>query len=617
MSSSMTAFSVGSESYSGNVSSPWPFFTQPDFATFASLYVNDTGATLLSWTPLVEGDTNRADWGTYSTVMYPEWATKDTATIPPVIFPFNKGDKGLWAPIWQTATTGTSVDVSIINFDLMSSLSVLAKSIEEVALNTDAMSKQVLSPSLSPHQLEELFGTSLDGSAGAKDGIPSTILVTPIYADFASTPRVTGTILAVLPWTTFFQGILHPSQPKAHVVVSDSGGKLCGKNFTSDESSSFTIEIDGEDATYIGSGAFYESKYAAHGISASFGELFTTGDYSCQYTVTIYPSSEAYEATSNSNAAWAWTVAVVAAILLVAGVFLAYDSIVLTKQQKTIDSNAKTTAIVSSLFPADVRDRLLGKQKQSKNNKSSTIGMSNGTIETSKFRLKSYLAEEDVCDEPLTTPEGAKMNHLDDAKVKEALLGADVYDTKPIAELFPNTTVLFADIAGFTAWSSVREPTQVFTLLETVYRAFDTIAKRRHVFKVETVGDCYVAVTGLPEPRKDHAISMAKFARECLDKFNELSKQLEISLGPDTGDLALRTGLHSGPVTAGVLRGDKSRFQLFGATVNTAARVEATGMRNLVHISSDTAQLLMEGGKEHWVKKRADIVTAKVRTWTS
>jgi class 3 adenylate cyclase len=72
-----------------------------------------------------------------------------------------------------------------------------------------------------------------------------------------------------------------------------------------------------------------------------------------------------------------------------------------------------------------------------------------------------------------------------------------MYGTKPIADLFPNTTIMFADIAGFTAWSSVREPSQVFTLLETVYSAFDAIAKRRKVFKVETVGDCYVAVTGL------------------------------------------------------------------------------------------------------------------------
>jgi hypothetical protein len=120
-----------------------------------------------------------------------------------------------------------------------------------------------------------------------------------------------------------------------------------------------------------------------------------------------------------------------------------------------------------------------------------------------------------------------------------------------------------------------------------------------------------VAVTGLPEPRKDHAIAMARFSRECLEKFNELAKQLEITLGPDTGDLAMRAGLHSGPVTAGVLRGDKSRFQLFGDTVNTAARVESTGQRNKVHLSHDTAELLVAAGKPHWIKKRAEMVNAK------
>ena len=62
---------------------------------------------------------------------------------------------------------------------------------------------------------------------------------------------------------------------------------------------------------------------------------------------------------------------------------------------------------------------------------------------------------------------------------------------KPIADLFLNVTVMFGDISGFTAWSSVREPAQVFTLLEQIYSAFDSIAKKKKIFKVETIGDCY------------------------------------------------------------------------------------------------------------------------------
>ena len=179
----------------------------------------------------------------------------------------------------------------------------------------------------------------------------------------------------------------------------------------------------------------------------------------------------------------------------------------------------------------------------------------------------------------------------------------------PIADLFLNCTVLFADISGFTSWSSERSPGQVFVLLETIYGAFDRIADRRGVFKVETIGDCYMAVTGLPNPKKDHALTMAKFARDCRDEMNALTKSLEITLG--TSDLTMRFGMHSGQVTAGVLRGQKSRFQLFGDTVNTAARMESTGIRNRIHISEETARLLTESGKDQWLTPREETVQAK------
>jgi class 3 adenylate cyclase len=90
---------------------------------------------------------------------------------------------------------------------------------------------------------------------------------------------------------------------------------------------------------------------------------------------------------------------------------------------------------------------------------------------------------------------------------------------------------------------------------------------------------------------------MAKFATDILNVIHKLTCMLEVTLGPDTGDLTLRIGMHSGPVTAGVLRGERARFQLFGDTMNTAARMEQTGTKDKIQISQATADYLITGGK--------------------
>lgn len=164
---------------------------------------------------------------------------------------------------------------------------------------------------------------------------------------------------------------------------------------------------------------------------------------------------------------------------------------------------------------------------------------------------------------------------------------------------------------GFTAWSSQREPEQVFTLLETLYEQFDVLAKRMGVYKVETIGDCYMAVVGLPEVNLHHALVTARFAHECIVSTAAITKTLEASLGPGTSKLGLRIGLHSGTVTGGVLRGEKSRFQLFGDTVNTAARMESNGVTGRVQVSQATADLIIAAGKSHWLKPRRTLVKAK------
>ena len=105
-------------------------------------------------------------------------------------------------------------------------------------------------------------------------------------------------------------------------------------------------------------------------------------------------------------------------------------------------------------------------------------------MEDEKNRLKSFMQ---------------RKNHNQDTdssdislqETEMGLLSPGHPSSKPIAELFTDTTIMFADLAGFTAWSSEREPCQVFQLLETVYQAFDEISNKLGIFKVETIGDCY------------------------------------------------------------------------------------------------------------------------------
>eukprot|EP00980_Cylindrotheca_fusiformis_P024744 scaffold12369_cov97-Cylindrotheca_fusiformis.AAC.10 len=312
---------------------------------------------------------------------------------------------------------------------------------------------------------------------------------------------------------------------------------------------------------------------------------------------------------SNLPAILTAVVCVCAVILLVT--FLGFDYMVEKRQAIVINIATKSSAIVDGLFPAQVRDRMLNVDDSTGNlgPPQSSADMSNGD---SISHLSNHF-EQPNRNKRLTplsamaAPQGLSVKQF--LAGNEGTLGAA--STQPIADLFPNTTIIFADIAGFTAWSSQRDPPQVFTLLETLYRGFDEIAGKLKVFKVETIGDSYMAVTGLPSPDEYHAIHMARFAYQCLVRMKRMTGELEALLGPGTTELGLRIGLHSGAVTAGVLRGQKSRFQLFGDTVNTASRMESTGKKGRIQVSQETAVLLKNAGKSHWLKSRDELVNAK------
>jgi len=607
----LDTMAVTVETYALTSSTEWPFQTFPFFESVVSQFRNVSSTNVITLAPMVS-NTQTQDWEPYS-VENQDWLQQSYQTMGWNVEPFpiqgaiyNIDDSGLVVasdssrnmPLWQQSEPPK--DTGVINYNLLSN--------EQITMTYQAFFDNPEHGQFGPVMDDQLLTTL--GDAQLAD--PQTLFLQPILEQ----DQVVATLPASMAWNQFFSSLLHEEQDTQDtagdgmvVVVSSS----CQQDLV------FTYQLSGADPVFLGMGDYHDPAYDdvvqyTHLLEiydAKFDGQTQENSLVCDYFLAIYPSAAVEQQVSTDMPA-IFAVVMTMLFVLAAVFFVVYDYFVQRQQREVMAELARSNAIVSSLFPAEIRDRLFNDDDDNNNNggdakdELAKAGVTSKDIEKAvqkaggtaqKFRLKNYLDEEGDAAEKAAAAAAASKNV--------------VLESKPIADLFPNTTVLFADIAGFTAWSSVREPSQVFTLLETIYKAFDKTAKRRKVFKVETVGDCYVAVTGLPEPVKDHPIIMCKFARECLTQFNTLATQLEVFLGPDTGDLNLRVGIHSGPVTAGVLRGDKSRFQLFGDTVNTAARIESSGLRNKIHLSHETAELLFAAGKSNWMARRTDTIVAK------
>ena len=178
-------------------------------------------------------------------------------------------------------------------------------------------------------------------------------------------------------------------------------------------------------------------------------------------------------------------------------------------------------------------------------------------------------------------------------------------------KLFAEATVCFADIVEFTAASSHLSPETIISELNEIFTGFDAIATRHHCERMKTIGDAYLFVCGVPKPDPHHAENIVRSALEMIEFLDKRNQRARYSW-------QIRVGIHSGPVVGGVVGTEKYLYDIFGDTVNIAARMEELGTPMHVNVSHKTRTILGDRfpfarGKEIEVKGKGRQVMYTLR----
>jgi hypothetical protein len=464
--------------YSGNA---WPQVALPDFVDRASATQQLAHASSVMVAPVVTSE-NLAAWESFS-LENDDWLSESTrqayfaeqpratlaqesrllpgrANIAETVFDFDgpvEGD-GPFLPLWQFVPTTTKNLTRWINMDLTSVPRGLGSAVQRaMGTATPVVGTVVNIKSGASNEVPEpvaldLFLQTLLGSQGDYLGEPASSFVYPLVDEKKS---VVALLIAMHYWRDTLEQVL---QPHTHglVAVVDN---VCGQD---QDTQTFTYRIDGPNVTYMGEGDLHDMQFddwqqkSSLVLTSAHPNMDSASPY-CEYSLSLYPSIS-MKKMFITRAPLIHS-AMVLFIFFVAGiVFLAYDVLVEYRQQVVMDHALQSTAIVSSLFPEAVRERLFNEEEAGETGRRmqrrrSSDGGGSYLFEAPKSSIKSFLG--------------------DDGGTDGGQEGLGVGPNKPIADLFPHCTVLFADISGFTAWSSLRDPAQVFTLLESIYHSFD------------------------------------------------------------------------------------------------------------------------------------------------
>lgn len=554
----------------GTGTSDWPFVTVPEFQVVAtSLRYNEPAVVSTALAPMVTEE-NKLAYENYTArnndwiVETLEWQLTQqvsdseangtrrlhprqlldapvtfTDGIANQIYEIDKetdtaiADKGP-SPYFPIRTIDPLKNTRLINYNLASS-TTLHSNVEMSFTLTKAVMGPVVPLDEEPLMMDP-YEASLVGS-----------LAYPVLRSVDSISRETVGVLSVMfNWPTLMQDTL-PAQAE---------GIICVMRNTCDQV--VTMQVNGADAFLLGYGDLHDASYDSYAITymlddgldaletSTISRVEFDGSSPCQFSMSVYPS-DTTKAGYGSQPATGAAIAAGVAFFLALLVFVAYDYIQERRNRSILRSAHEARAIVSSLFPANVRERLFETSREKRRQKDKKKRKKHRKLRRKKSSDDTDGAQSDKVKDgdrlgninnisnleasPSYTSDAHPATVLSPTAVKKLISGLDhtpldyfndapsegrktvivshpkhrlktflnsstqVLDMsahgsfhgtdKPIADLFPHTTVLFADIAGFTAWSSEREPEQVFKLLQTVYQSFDKIARRRGVFKVE------------------------------------------------------------------------------------------------------------------------------------
>ena len=350
--------------------------------------------------------------------------------------------------------------------------------------------------------------SDIQGSPSA----PVSVVFTPVFNQSTPPQSVVGAVQLDVDWLTQFRSV-SPSEGCIVAVLVTGGGDVM----------SFEI-LDGN-AVFLGEGDLHDPRYDDYVVTTKVSAVaiqnVTSGIWQSNnvgtswdtfgYSLSVYPTAS-FEAAFKTNLPAIYTAVAAVIFAFIILMFGLYDVLVNRRQQHVMGEAVRFRNVVNSLFPAVVRNRLFAQQHATTTAaplpKDRTLQQARRSAMRRWDSIARRASNDDLrVAEPATT----RLRTFLHRSASQNRADMEQYQLDdPIADLFPETTIMFADISGFTAWSSEREPSQVFYLLETLYHAFDELASRLGVFKVETIGDCYVAVTGLPDPNQVRIVVMIK-----------------------------------------------------------------------------------------------------------